>query len=78
MLGPMGHMGHWLVMEVHRVSLDMRLVVGGRRGGLGHDLNSERGWALLQHQKEILHDFIDLNEYSMTHYIDGIDPHLIL
>ena len=66
MLGPMGHMGHWLVMKVHRVSLDMRLVVGGRRGGLGHDLNSERSWTLLQHQKRILHDFIDLNEYSMT------------
>ena len=48
MLGPMGH---WLMMEVHRVSLDMRLVVGGRRGGLSHDLSSEKSRTLLQHQQ---------------------------
>ena len=35
-------MGYWLMVEVHRVSLDMRLVVGGSWGGVSHDLSSER------------------------------------
>ena len=33
-------LGPWLlVLEVHRVSLDMWLVVSGRRGGVSHGLS---------------------------------------
>ena len=65
MLRPMGYL---LMVEVHRVSLDMGLVVGGSWGGVSHDLSSERIRTLLRHQLRILHDFIDLNEYSMILY----------
>ena len=47
-------LGPWLlVLEVHRVSLDMWLVVSGRRGGVSHGLSCERITTLLQRQHQV-------------------------
>ena len=69
-------LGPWLlVLEVHRVlGLTMGLVVSGGRRGVSHDPSGERIGVLLQHQHQVRipQDCINLNEYSMTLYVEEI------
>ena len=68
-------LGPWLlVLEVHRVCLSMWLVVSRGRRGVSHDPSGERIGVLLQHrhQVRIPQDCINLNEYSMTLYVEEI------